>query len=78
MVADGLSSQSGQYSKMEEPMKISRKDRAKGLFHQAKGSAKEVAGKISGNSRLEAKGAGEKNAGKVQEKIGQVEKVLDL
>jgi uncharacterized protein YjbJ (UPF0337 family) len=59
-------------------MKNSRKDQAKGLFHPAKGSAKEVAGKISGNSQLEAEGAGEKTAGKVQQKIGQVEKVLDL
>ncbi len=57
-------------------MKNSRKNQAKGLFHQAKGSAKEVAGKISGNSQLEAEGAGEKVAGKVQEKFGEVEKVL--
>nr|WP_320050478.1 CsbD family protein [uncultured Desulfuromonas sp.] len=58
-------------------MKISRKDQAKGLFHQAKGSAKEIAGKISGNPQLEAEGAGEKVAGKVQEKIGKAEKLLD-
>jgi uncharacterized protein YjbJ (UPF0337 family) len=57
-------------------MKNSHKDQAKGLFHQAKGSAKELAGKISGNLRLEAEGAFEKGAGKAQKKIGQVEKVL--
>ena len=57
-------------------MKNSHKNQVKGLFHQAKGSAKEVAGKISGNTRLEAEGAGEKVAGKVQGKIAQVEKVL--
>ncbi|WP_020676811.1 CsbD family protein [Geopsychrobacter electrodiphilus] len=58
-------------------MKNSRKDQAKGLFHQTKGSAEEIAGKISDNPQLEAEGAGEKVAGKIMEKIGQVEKVLD-
>jgi uncharacterized protein YjbJ (UPF0337 family) len=57
-------------------MKNSRKNQARGLFHQAKGSAKEVAGKLSGNPQLEAEGTGEKVAGKVLEKVGQVEKVL--
>ena len=50
----------------------SRKYQAKGLFHQVKGLAKEFVGKISGNSQLEAEGAGEKAAGKVLEKIGQL------
>ncbi len=57
-------------------MKKNRKDQVKGLFHQAKGSVKEVAGKISDNPQLEAEGAGEKVAGKVQKKTGQVEKIL--
>ncbi len=57
-------------------MKSSRKNQAKGLFHQVQGAAKEGAGKISGNSQLEAEGAGEKVAGEVQEKVGQAEKVL--
>ena len=33
-------------------------------------------GKITDNPKLEAKGSAEKVAGKVQEKIGQVKKVL--
>ena len=41
-----------------------------------KGKVKEVAGKLSDNAELEAEGTGEKIAGKVQEKIGQVKKVL--
>jgi uncharacterized protein YjbJ (UPF0337 family) len=41
-----------------------------------KGKVKEVAGKLSDNAELEAEGTGEKMAGKVQEKIGQVKKVL--
>lgn len=57
-------------------MKNSSNDQTKGLFHQMKGSAKEVAGKISGNSELEAEGAIEKVAGKIQKKIGEVEDVL--
>jgi uncharacterized protein YjbJ (UPF0337 family) len=56
-------------------MKSSTKDKAKGMFHQATGKVKEVAGKLSDNPNLEAEGTGEKIAGKVQEKIGQVKKV---
>jgi len=57
-------------------MKRNRKNQGKGLFHQVKGSAKEVVGKISDNPQLEAEGAGERIAGKVQKKIAQVDKVL--
>ena len=52
------------------------KDEVKGAFHEAKGKAKEVAGKITDNPKLEAKGKIEKIGGKAQEKFGQVEKVL--
>jgi len=41
-----------------------------------KGKVKEVAGELSDNPELEAEGAGEKMAGNVQNKIGQVKKVL--
>ncbi len=58
-------------------MKSSMKDKVKGKFHEAKGNVKEMAGKITDNPRLEAEGKGEKMAGKVQEKIGQVKKVLE-
>ena len=57
-------------------MKSSTKDKAKGTFHQAKGKAKEIAGKISDNPKLETEGTGENLAGKVQKKIGEVKKVL--
>ena len=40
-----------------------------------KGKIKEVAGDLTDNPKLEAEGAGEKIAGKVQEKMGQVKKV---
>jgi len=57
-------------------MKSGTKDQAEGKFHKAKGNLKEIAGKLSGNPKLEAEGSDEKIAGKVQEKIGQVKKVL--
>jgi uncharacterized protein YjbJ (UPF0337 family) len=57
-------------------MKASMKNKVKGTFHEAKGKVKEIAGKITDNPKLEAEGTGEKIAGKVQEKIGQAEKVM--
>jgi uncharacterized protein YjbJ (UPF0337 family) len=57
-------------------MKSSTKDQAHGAFHQLEGKVKEIAGKVSDNPKLEAQGTGERIAGKVQEKIGQVEKVV--
>jgi len=57
-------------------MKSSTKDKVKGNFHEAKGKVKEMAGKITGNPKLEAEGTGEKIAGKVQEKLGEVKKVM--
>ena len=57
-------------------MKSSTKDKVKGTFHDAKGKVKEMAGRLTDNHELEAKGKTEKIAGKVQEKIGQVKKVL--
>lgn len=58
-------------------MKSSTQDKIEGTFHELKGKAKEVAGKLSDNPKLEAQGVAEKVAGKVQAKIGQVKTVLD-
>ena len=57
-------------------MKPSTKDQVEGTFHKVKGTIKEAAGKLSDNPNLEAEGTGEKIAGKLMEKIGQVKKVL--
>jgi len=57
-------------------MKSGSKDQAEGKLHKMKGKVKEIAGKLGGDSDLEAEGKGERLAGKVQEKIGQVKKVL--
>jgi uncharacterized protein YjbJ (UPF0337 family) len=58
-------------------MKSSMKDKVKGTFHKAKGSVKEMAGKVTDDTELEMKGKAEKLAGKAQEKLGQVKKVIE-
>lgn len=57
-------------------MKSSIRDEAEGKWHTVKGKIKEMAGKISMNPKLEAKGKDEKRAGKAQEKVGQIKKVV--
>ncbi|OIO72073.1 MAG: CsbD family protein [Zetaproteobacteria bacterium CG_4_9_14_3_um_filter_49_83] len=57
-------------------MKRSTKNQADGKFHAVKGKIKETAGKLIDDPELEAEGVGEKIGGKVQEKVGQVEKVV--
>jgi len=46
------------------------KDRIQGSATQAKGKVKEVAGKVTGDSKLESEGKAEKAAGKIQNTIG--------
>lgn len=58
-------------------MKSSTKDQVEGKLHELKGTVKEIAGKLSDDPELEGEGLGEKIAGKVQGKIGQVKKVLE-
>lgn len=60
----------------EDIMKSAVRDKAEGSLHEMKGKVKEVAGKVTDNPRLEAKGTAEKIAGKVQRKAGQVKKKL--
>jgi uncharacterized protein YjbJ (UPF0337 family) len=58
-------------------MKLSTKDQITGKVHEVKGTAKETAGKVTNNPNLEAEGQSERFAGKVQKKVGQIEKVLE-
>jgi uncharacterized protein YjbJ (UPF0337 family) len=58
-------------------MKSSTKDKVKGAFKEAKGNVKEKAGKATGNPDLRDRGTLEKAGGKVQRKIGDVEKVFE-
>ena len=57
-------------------MKMSTSDKATGKLHEVKGAIKQTAGKIVGNPCLEDKGRTEKNAGKVQNFVGKVEKAV--
>ncbi len=47
------------------------KDRVEGIGQQIKGAVKDIAGKVTGNEKLEAEGKAEKAAGKVQEGLGK-------
>lgn len=60
----------------EDIMKSSIRDKAEGAFHELKGTAKEIIGKLNEDPDLEGEGNEEKIAGKVQEKLGQIKKVL--
>jgi uncharacterized protein YjbJ (UPF0337 family) len=48
------------------------KDRVEGSFEQAKGKVKEVAGKATGDSKLEGEGKAQQVAGKVQNAVGGI------
>ncbi len=58
-------------------MKDSTKDTAEGTFHEVKGAIQTQAGKLTNNPDLEADGIVEKITGKIQQKIAQVEKVIE-
>jgi uncharacterized protein YjbJ (UPF0337 family) len=51
-------------------------DKVEGKLHEAKGKVKEVAGQITGKTKLEVEGTDEKVAGKIQAKVGQVKTVF--
>jgi uncharacterized protein YjbJ (UPF0337 family) len=57
-------------------MKESTKDQIAGKLHEAKGAVKEKAGELTNNPDLQDKGTAEKAGGKVQKKVGEVEKVI--
>lgn len=52
------------------------KDQVEGRVEEVKGSIKEVAGKVVGDTTLEAKGNIQKNLGKVQAKVGDIKRDL--
>jgi uncharacterized protein YjbJ (UPF0337 family) len=55
-------------------MKPSTDDQTTGKIHEVKGTIKEKVGELTNNTDLESDGRAEKNAGKVQNWIGKVEK----
>jgi uncharacterized protein YjbJ (UPF0337 family) len=58
-------------------MKDSTKDKVEGAVHELKGAAKEKVGHAINNPDLEDEGTAEKIGGKVQKKVGDVEKVFE-
>ena len=57
-------------------MKLSTDDKATGTIHEVKGAIKQEAGELTNDPDLAADGEVEKNAGKVQHFVGDVEKVV--
>jgi uncharacterized protein YjbJ (UPF0337 family) len=60
----------------EIPMAQSTKDKFEGAAHDVKGTIKEKVGHATNDPDMEADGAAEKLGGKVQKKVGDVEKVV--
>jgi uncharacterized protein YjbJ (UPF0337 family) len=58
-------------------MKSSTENQIAGKVHEVKGKIKEKVGRLTNDPDLEGEGIGEKIAGKVQKKIGQLEKVVE-
>jgi uncharacterized protein YjbJ (UPF0337 family) len=58
-------------------MKPSTNDQVEGAFHEVKGKAKETVGQLTNDPNLTAEGQGEQLAGKIQKKVGQIEKVFE-
>ena len=58
-------------------MKDSTKDKVEGAVHDAKGKLKEKIGRATNNQDLEAEGQDEKVGGKIQKKVGDIEKVFE-
>jgi len=52
------------------------KDRVGGSLEQAKGKVKEVAGKVTGDSKLEGEGKADQVKGKIQNAIGGIKDTL--
>jgi uncharacterized protein YjbJ (UPF0337 family) len=57
-------------------MKSGTMDETEGKWHKVKGQIKEIAGIVSLNPDLEAEGKEEGRSGEVQEKIGEIKKVV--
>jgi uncharacterized protein YjbJ (UPF0337 family) len=60
-------------ARKENPMD---KDRIQGSAKEMKGTIKEVAGKATGDAKLQADGKADKTAGKIQNAVGGVKDAL--
>jgi uncharacterized protein YjbJ (UPF0337 family) len=57
-------------------MKPSTDDKTTGKIHEVRGAIRQKAGELTNDPNLEADGRAEKNAGKVQNVIGKIEKAV--
>jgi len=58
-------------------MNPSTNDQIEGKTHELKGKFKELTGRVAGNPDLESEGQVENLGGKIQHKVGQIEKVFE-
>ena len=58
-------------------IKRSTKDKREGAFRELKGKLRQKVGQLTNDPALEAKGLGEKISGKIQKKIGDLERVIE-
>jgi len=58
-------------------MADSTRDKVEGTFHDVKGTIKEKVGRAANDPDLEDEGTAEKIGGKIQKKVGDVEKVFE-
>jgi len=58
-------------------MKESTKDKVEGAAHELKGGLKQKLGQLTDNQNLQDDGTAEKIGGKIQKKVGDVEKVIE-
>jgi len=59
------------------PMKSSTENQAQGTAKALAGKVKSTTGKLVGNPRLEAAGKSDQAEGRVQKKVGQIQRVLE-
>jgi uncharacterized protein YjbJ (UPF0337 family) len=58
-------------------MSESTKDKIEGKAHELKGAVKEKIGQVTNDPDLQDEGTAERIGGKVQKKIGDIEKVFE-
>jgi uncharacterized protein YjbJ (UPF0337 family) len=58
-------------------MKASTENEIAGKLHEVRGKIKQKVGRLTNDPDLEGAGMGEKLGGKIQKKIGQVQKVVE-
>jgi len=58
-------------------MKSGTENEVAGKVHEVKGAIKEKVGQVTNDPNLEGDGKGEKIAGKIQNAVGHVQKVIE-